>query len=91
MSKRVPLEDFVKDPLGKQLRLANIANLNDELKSEIYENRLSKHRAKIHATETGLHKEQLDVKFPQTQKTVKKAGLVNNPLNSDERFKQLFK
>eukprot|EP00353_Schmidingerella_taraikaensis_P015406 CAMPEP_0185605870 /NCGR_PEP_ID=MMETSP0436-20130131/4369_1 /TAXON_ID=626734 ORGANISM="Favella taraikaensis, Strain Fe Narragansett Bay" /NCGR_SAMPLE_ID=MMETSP0436 /ASSEMBLY_ACC=CAM_ASM_000390 /LENGTH=120 /DNA_ID=CAMNT_0028237229 /DNA_START=626 /DNA_END=984 /DNA_ORIENTATION=- len=53
-SRRVTMEEFVNDPLGEKQRLANIANLNDALKSEIYENRISQHRAMGHCIDSGL-------------------------------------
>ena len=81
------LDEFAKDPLGEKQRLANIANLNNELKGEIYENRLSKYRAKVHAEDTGLdQKEKMVASVVGGRNT-----LTQNPFNTDERFKQLFK
>ena len=40
-ANKISLDEFEKDPLGEKKRLANIANLNNDLKGERYENRLN--------------------------------------------------
>ena len=51
---RKTIEEFVNDPLGEKKMLKNIENLNGELKSEIYANRISRAKAKNFALEIGL-------------------------------------
>ena len=82
-SKRVTLEEFVKDPLGEKQRLANIANLNAALKSEIYENRLSQHRAMGYCVDSGLEPKDEDAPPAETAP--------DNPFERDQRYQQLFK
>ena len=48
------MEDFVKDPLGEKTKLANIQSLADALRSEVYENKISKERAKDFCKDIGL-------------------------------------
>ena len=48
------MEDFVKDPLGEKTKLANIKSLADALRTEVYENKISKERAKGFCKDIGL-------------------------------------
>ena len=48
------MEDFVQDPLGDKVKLANIQSLNDALRSDVYENKISKEHAKEFCLDIGL-------------------------------------
>ena len=82
--KRVTLDEFVNDPLGEKARLANIASLNDALKSEIYENRRSQHVAMGYCVDAGLDPKDDDV-LADTTRTV-----IENPFERDLRYQKLF-
>ena len=45
-SRLFSIEEFANDPFGEKKRTQAIADVNEALKREIYENRISQHKAK---------------------------------------------
>ena len=77
LQDKMTLEEFSNDPLGENKRMEKIRTLNNSLKSEIFDYKMSKDRAKKFAHEIGINAE-------------KEQFGRNNEFESDERFKQLY-
>lgn len=55
LGKRQTLDEFVNDPLGEKKKHQNISALNDALKNELYEHKLSKVRAREFSSDIGVN------------------------------------
>ena len=53
-AKRQTLEEFANDPLGEKRKMLNIQTLNNALKTEVYEHKISKEKAKNFCKQIGL-------------------------------------
>ena len=70
-------EEFQNDPLGEKKRMEKIRTLNNSLKPELFDNKMSKDRAKNFATELDM------------DATKERFGR-NNEFVTDERFQELY-